>query len=200
MFTSCIANEGKSTITLETARSFAELGKKVLLIDCDLRKSIFKHKIQEGSIKKGLTHYLTGQGKLEDIVYKNKLSKDDTEFYLIPAGPVSSSPTELLASEKFKDMMDKLRSQYDVIIIDTPPLASVVDASIVGAHVDGSVIVVESGGVNYQIVQKVRDKLKNSESRILGVVLNKVDKSRRSYGYYKYGKEYGYGYKYEYKE
>jgi len=200
VFTSCVANEGKSTITLETARSFAELGKKTLLIDCDLRKSIFKHKIKEGKIKKGLTHYLTGQGELKDIVYKNKPSQEDSEFYIIPAGPVSNSPTELLSSTKFKEMLEKLRSQYDIIIIDTPPLANVVDAAIVGAKVDGSIIVIESGGVNYQIVQKVRDKLKASESRILGVVLNKVDKSRRSYGYYKYGKEYGYGYKYEYKE
>lgn len=199
VFTSCVANEGKSTISLETVKSFAELGKKAILLDCDLRKSIFKHKIQEGEIKKGLTHYLTGQGKLEDIIYKNNPSGGDIEYYVIPAGPLSNSPTELLASEKFKEMLARLRDEYDVVIIDTPPLASVVDASIVGACADGSVIVVESGGVNHQIVQKVRDRLKASESRILGVVLNKVDKSKKGYGYYKYGKDYGYGYKYGYK-
>ncbi len=104
VFTSCVANEGKSTISMEVVRSFAELGKKAILLDCDLRKSIFKHKIQEGEIKKGLTHFLTGQSELKNIIYKNKSSDGDVEFYVIPAGPISNSPTELLASAKFKDM------------------------------------------------------------------------------------------------
>ena len=197
VFTSCIPNEGKSTISIEVVRSFAELGKKTLLLDCDLRKSVFKHRIKEGKIKKGLTHYLTGQGTLEEIVYKNT-SEDDSEFYVIPAGPFSNSPTELLASDKFNDMLSSLRAQYDVVIIDTPPLASVVDASIVSAQADGTVIVAGAGAISYQIVQKVKDKLISSGARILGVVLNKVDKSKKSYGYYKYGKDYGYGYKYKY--
>ncbi|MCR4903062.1 MAG: CpsD/CapB family tyrosine-protein kinase [Butyrivibrio sp.] len=196
MFTSCAANEGKSTVSIETVRSFAELGKKAIFIDCDLRKSILKHKIEEGSIKNGLTHYLTGQCGLDDIIYRHNPGREDVEFDIIPAGPVSSSPTELLASEKFTNMVKKLRSEYDMVIIDTPPLASVVDASIISACTDGSVIVVEAGNMNYKIIQKVRNRLKSSGSRILGVVLNKVDKSKKSYGYYKYGKEYEYSYGY----
>ena len=85
LFTSCSPNEGKSTISLETARSFAELGKKVLYMDCDFRKSIFKYKIEEGKIDKGLTHYLTGQCDFEDIIYMNS-SRGDAEFYVIPSG------------------------------------------------------------------------------------------------------------------
>ena len=196
VFTSCTANEGKSTISIEAVKSFAELGKKTLLIDCDLRKSILKHKIQKGSMRKGLTHYLTGQCELEDIIYGCKSGSSDKEFSIIPAGPISNSPTELLASHKFKDMLKKLRDEYDVIIIDTPPLMNVVDASIVSTNADGAVIVVEAGNTNYKIIQKTRDKLLLSGARILGVVLNKVDKSKNSYGYYKYGKGYGYGYGY----
>ena len=199
LFTSCFANEGKSTITLELARSFAELDKKVIFIDCDLRKSILKRKIRDGIIKKGLTHYLTGQCGLEDIVYRNNPGREkDVEFFVIPAGPSTNSPTELLSSQKFSDMLAELRDEYDVIIIDAPPLGSVVDASIIGSKVDGSVIIVEAGGANYKVVKKVADKLVSSGSRLLGVALNKVDKSKKSYSYYKYGKDYGYGDKYGY--
>lgn len=193
VFTSCTDNEGKSTISIETVKSFAELGKKTLLIDCDLRKSILKNKIQSGSFRKGLTHFLTGQCDLKDIVYRCKSGSSETEFYAIPAGPTSNSPTELISSEKFTKMLQKLRDEYDVILIDTPPLGDVVDASIVSAASDGTIMVVEAGRINYPMIQKVRDKLLSSNARILGVVLNKVDKSKNSYGYYKYGKEYGYG-------
>ncbi|MCR4675281.1 MAG: CpsD/CapB family tyrosine-protein kinase [Lachnospiraceae bacterium] len=193
LFTSCSPNEGKSTISLETARSFAELGKKVLYVDCDFRKSIFKCKIVDGRIGRGLTHYLTGQCELDDVIYCNA-SRDDAEFYVIPSGPSSKSPTELLASDRFKELIDRLRNDFEIVILDTPPLASVVDASIIASIVDGSVILVEAGGVNYRIVQKVRDKLASSGGRILGVVLNKVDTTKKRYSYYKYGKEYGYHY------
>ena len=199
LFTSCFANEGKSTITLELARSFAELDKKVIFIDCDLRKSILKRKIRDGIIKKGLTHYLTGQCSLEDIIYRNNPGREkDVEFFVIPAGPSTNSPTELLSSQKFSDLLAELRDEYDIIIIDTPPLGSVVDASIIGSKVDGSVLIVEAGGANYKVVKKVADKLVSSGSRLLGVALNKVDKSKKSYSYYKYGKDYGYGDKYGY--
>lgn len=196
LFTSCTPNEGKSTIALETVRSFAELGKKALYIDCDLRKSIFNSRVIEGRPKFGLTHFLTGQCDLEDIIYRNEDKEDDIYFDLIPAGPISNSPTELIASEKFKNTLKKLRDEYDIIIIDTPPLASVGDASILGAIVDGSILVIEAGNADYRLVQKVRDKLTVSGARILGAVLNKVDKSSKSYGYYKRGYGYGYGYGY----
>ena len=195
-FTSCVPNEGKSTIALETAKSFAELGKKAVYIDCDLRKSILKCKITEGKIQEGLTHYLTGQCDLQDIIYASQVEKDGLGFWIIPSGPMSNSPTELISSPKFADMIQKLRDDFDIVIIDTPPLGSVVDASIIGALVDGNIMVVEAGGANYQLAQKVKGKLDAAGARILGVVLNKVDKSEKSYGYYKYGKSYGYHYGY----
>ncbi len=198
LFTSCTPNEGKSTIALETVRSFAELGKKALYLDCDLRKSLFDRRIISGKAKYGLTHYLTGQCKLEDIIYKNEDEEDDVSFYLVPAGPVSNSAAELLASDKFESTLKTLRKDYDVIIIDSPPLASVGDAAIIGAIADGSVLVIEAGNVDYRLIQKVKDKLAASGSRILGAVLNKVDKAGKQYGYYKYGRKYGYGYGYVY--
>lgn len=195
MFTSCMMNEGKSTITIETARSFAELGKKTLLIDTDFRKSILRQKITSGKTKYGLTHFLTGQCEMDDIIYEN-VYEDDLPFYIMPAGPSTNSPTELLASEKFADMLKKLREIFDMIIIDTPPLGSVVDASIIAPNTDGAIIVMAAGKINYKMAQKVRDKLRDSNCKVLGVALNKVDKSKNSYGYYKYGKEYGYSHYY----
>lgn len=200
MFTSCAPNEGKSTVSIETARAFAELGKKVLYIDSDLRKSILKRKLDHGSFKKGLTHFLTGQCQIEDIIYKNTAGADDVEFYVIPSGPSTNSPTELLSSDKYIDLLKNVRENYDIIIIDTPPLGNVVDASIVGKKCDGSIIIVEAGNTNFKVVQKVRDKLVVSNSRILGIVLNKVDKSKKSYGYYKYGNKYSYDDNYVYGE
>lgn len=200
VFTSCVPNEGKSTIAIEAAKSFAELGKKTLYLDCDLRKSILKHKISEGKIREGLTHYLTGQCELDDIIYENIDEEGNHNIDIIPCGPLSNSPTELLSSEKFTSLLNKLRDEYDAIIIDTPPLGSVVDASIVGAVADGTVLIVEAGGVNYRLIQKIKDKLTSANARILGVVLNKVDKSSKGYGYYKYGKSYGYYSNYGYGE
>lgn len=199
MFTSCMMNEGKSTITIEIARSFAELDKKTLLIDTDFRKSIMKQKLVSGKITCGLTHYLTGQCELSDVIYKN-MAEDEKPFYIIPAGPATSSPTELLSSEKFQMMMAQLRAEYDMIIVDTPPLGSVVDASIIAPNTDGAVLVIAAGKINYKMAQKVRDKLKASNCKVLGVAMNKVDKSKNSYGYYKYGKEYGYRYNHYYAE
>lgn len=199
-FTSCIPNEGKSTVAIELTKSFAELGKKTLYLDCDLRKSILKHKVVEGKIRKGLSHYLTGQCDLDEIIYQNNDDDDKLNFAIIPSGPFSNSPTELLSSAKFENMLKVLRDEYDIIILDTPPLGSVVDASIVGAMVDGTVLIIEAGGINYKLIQKVKDKLVAANARVLGVVLNKVDKSKKSYSYYKYGKDYGYGYHYGYGE
>ena len=196
LFTSTTPNEGKSTISIELVRSFAELGKKAVYLDCDLRKSIFKYKVKEGKIINGLSHYLTGQCDIKDIIYANDAADDDVKFYLIPSGPSSNSPSELLSSELFTKLLEKLRAEYDLIILDAPPLGSVVDASVISSRVDGSVLVVEAGNMNYKAIQKVKEKLDASGAKILGVVLNKVDKSKKSYGYYKYGKDYGYGYGY----
>ena len=194
LFTSCSPNEGKSTISLELVRSFAELGRKVVYLDCDLRKSIFNCKVKEGKIMSGLSHYLTGQCEIKDIIYANDAGDDDVKFYLIPSGPSSNSPSELLSSELFTKLLEQLRAEYDIIIIDAPPLGSVVDSSVISSKVDGTVLVVEAGNMNYKAVQKVKEKLDASGVKILGVVLNKVDRSKNSYGYYKYGDKYGYGY------
>ncbi|WP_027203860.1 CpsD/CapB family tyrosine-protein kinase [Butyrivibrio fibrisolvens] len=195
LFTSTMTNEGKSTITIEAARSFAELGKKVVLVDTDLRKSILKMKIVSGKMKYGLTHYLSGQCEVDDIIYHNTAEGFDN-MYIVPTGPATKAPTELLSTNKLGKLLDDLRNDYDMVIIDTPPVGTVIDAAIIAPHADGAVFIVESGKVNYKSVQKAIEKFEASGCKVLGVALNKVDKSKNSYGYYKYGKDYGYNYGY----
>ncbi len=189
LFTSTMTNEGKSTITIEIAKSYAELNKKVVLVDTDLRKSILMMKIDSGKMEYGLTHYLSGQCEIDDIIYHD--TKEGYEnLYIVPTGPATKAPTELLSTEKLGVLLDYLKKEYDMVIIDTPPVGTVIDAAIIAPHTDGAVFVIESGKVNYKLVQKAIEKFEVSGCKVLGVALNKVDKSRNNYGYYKYSKEY----------
>ena len=129
LVTSCLAGEGKSTITMNLAKSLAEIKKKVLLIDVDLRKSVLGHQVNGERPKKGLTHYLSGQASIADIIYLN----EDPKFHIIFAGPLPPNPAELLASKAFERLIQKCREAYDYILLDCAPLGMVVDAAVVAA-------------------------------------------------------------------
>ena len=126
-FTSCTPNEGKSNVTFHLAASLAESGKSVLLIDADLRKSVLMGRVQVEEEVKGLTHYLSKQAKLQDVICATNLPK----FHIIFSGVVPPNPAELLGSRQFKDMIRVVRDVYDYIIIDTPPLGRVIDCAVV---------------------------------------------------------------------
>ncbi len=188
MFTSAMPDEGKSDISFNAAASLAQIGKKVLVIDADIRKSVLASRYHVDTEIVGLSQYLTGQRPLDEVIYPTKLSK----LHVIFAGPYSPNPAELLEEDLFTRMLDKLRPQYDYIIIDTPPMANLIDGAIVARLCDGVVMVIESGAVSYRLEQKVKQQIENSGCRILGVVLNKVDIRSESY-YGKYGKYAKYG-------
>lgn len=185
--TSFSPNEGKTSVSFQLAISFAEIGKKVLFIDADIRKSVLVSRYKASGEIVGLTHYLTGQKSIDDIVYATNIPNLEVIF----SGPVSPNPTELLGGMMFKDLMEQERENYDYIIVDAPPLGSVIDAALIAKCADGAVIVIESGAVSYKMIQRVKTQLDKSECRILGVILNKVDmKSNAYYGNY-YGSYYG---------
>ena len=196
--TSCTPHEGKTSVAMELARSFAEAGHRALLIDADMRKSVLVSRYKTGAVKYGLSHCLIGKYKYTDAMCQTSIPR----LYMIFSGPVSPNPSELLGSERFADMLNVMRTAFDYVIVDTPPLGSVIDAAVVAKHCDGTVLVVENNAISYRFVQRVKEQLDKSGSRILGVVLNKVDFSgKNSYGYYGryygkcYGKYYGkYGY------
>ena len=182
MVTSCLANEGKSSICYELTRSFADLGKSAVYIDTDLRKSVFHRRVEEGKIVNGLTNFLAGQCGTEDILYDTQ----DRNVAVIPAGPVPPNPSELLASGRFTALMNALKKVFDYIVIDTSPLGMVIDSAIVAPSCDGSILIIEAGTISYRLAQEVKIRLEKTGIPLLGVVLNKVDRKEGS-RYYKYG-------------
>ncbi|MDD3184167.1 MAG: CpsD/CapB family tyrosine-protein kinase [Anaerostipes sp.] len=190
MVTSTLLGEGKSEVSLYLAHALAENGKKVLYLDCDIRKSVVIGKYKIEGVDKALTHYLSGQAAMDDVIY----STEYDNMHMVLAGPVVPNPTELLDSEEFRKLVAKVRREYDYVIVDVPPLGVVIDAAIVGKYVDGAIVVVEQGAIRKRMVKNVIKRLKRSNINILGAVLNKVDETSSSYysGYYKgYYKEYG---------
>ena len=186
--TSSVQNEGKSSVAFDLSKTMAEGGKKILMVDADLRKSVLAAKYHIQGIDKGLSHYLTGQAEIEDIIYET-----ETEgFYLSVAGPLSPDPTSLLDSDQFQKFIDKVREDYDYVIIDATPLGVVIDAAIIGKYCDGAVLVIEQGVIKRKVVQDVIKQLKRGKVRILGAVLNKVDERIGAYGAYDYKYSYSY--------
>lgn len=185
MFTSSLPDEGKSDVSFALAQSLAQIGKKTILIDADIRKSVLVTRYQLDREVAGLSQYLSGQKSLADVICKT----NEENLSIIFAGPYSPNPAELLEEELCERMFEALRSYYDYIIVDTPPMANLIDGAIIARHCDGAVMVIESGAISYRLEQRVKGQLEKSGCRILGAVLNKVD--LRTKGYYgKYG-QYG---------
>lgn len=185
--TSCTPNEGKSTVSLLLAVSLAESGKRTILIDADMRKSVLTgaaRPSRKGLL--GLAHYLSGQSELEEVICRT----DVPGLSLIYSGPFPPNPAELVGGSRFREMMETLREQYEFILVDTPPLGSVIDSAIAAEACDGVILVLESGAISWKFARGVREQLDRSGCPVLGAVLNKADLSRHGYGRY-YGKYYG---------
>lgn len=191
--TSTMPGEGKTETSMNLAVSLAQLNKKVLLMDLDLRRSVMIRRYGIEDVKCGMSHFLSGQCELSDVICSTNIPK----MHLAIAGPVTPNPTELLSGERLQKLLASVRDIYDYIIIDTAPLGLVIDGAIVAKECDGAIVVVEAGKVKYKQIQAVKKKIEDSGCNVLGVVLNKVD--RKGYGYYskkygkygKYGKYYG---------
>ncbi len=188
---SALPAEGKTATTINLAISFSQLGKKVLIIDGDMRKPRM-HQIFKIKNNTGLSTYLVGRANLSDILQKTPVNG----LFVVPSGPLPPNPTELLNSEVMRTVMEKLLAKVDFIFIDTPPLIGIVDPILIGKHSDGMLLVTWAGKTNRNTVEKALEELKKFNVRTLGVVLNKAAARRSDYGYnYAY-----YSYKYRYKE
>lgn len=193
--TSCNANEGKSFVAFELAKSLAELGKRTLFLDCDIRNSKMQTRLGVKSGMPGLTDFLVGEAQIGDILCK---VTNVPKLHIIFAGAVSPNPSELLSSSLFGNLCDVLKKNYDYIIMDTAPLGAVIDAAVIGKQCDGTVLVIEAAGTDRKQAQRVKGRLEAAGIRILGVVLNKAGAGGSAYDYKKYG--YGYGDYYGYGE
>ena len=185
--TSTVSNEGKSSVSFNLAASIAELGKKVIFLDTDLRKSVLVGRYKINKAVKGLTHYLSGVNQFDEVVYATNVDN----LHVVFSGPVPPNPAELLGNKYFKGLLAQLRKTYDYVIIDTPPIGSVIDAAIVAQECDGVVLVVSAGEISYKAVQRSKAQMEKSDCRLLGVVLNKVPMGKSGYYGKYYGKYYG---------
>lgn len=194
LFTSCSPNEGKSSVSFNLARSLAESGKKVLFVDADLRKSVLVGRYRVSGEIHGLSHYLAGQCKLDEVIYATNVNR----LHIIFSGVVPPNPAELLDGKLFKTVVSMFKNHYDYVVIDTPPLGSVIDAAIVAQNADAAVLVIGSGDISRRFAKITLEQLKKTSCKILGVVLNKVDLRTKSFQSKYYGKYYGnygeYGY------
>lgn len=196
---SAAPGEGKSTTTINLAITFAQIGAKVVIVDCDLRKPRI-HRYLELERKSGLSNVLCGYAELESVIKHN--IREDWKMDVITAGETPPNPAELLESEEFGKIIDKLRKSYDYIFIDTPPVTVVTDAVVVMKHSVGVVLVVKQNYTTFDALDATVNLLRSSDVKILGSVLLGVDEKSKRYSYYrkgKYGYKYGYGYGREYK-
>lgn len=183
--TSAGPGEGKSTTVANLAVTFAQTGKKVLILDCDFRRPS-QHKVFGLSNMSGMTNLLVENLPLEELVQGTKTER----VYILTTGPLPPNPAELVGSKRLGDFLKKLKENkdYDIILVDSPPVLAVADALLLSSHADGTLMVLSAGGVNRDIARQARDSLLNVKANIIGVVLNKVTKnSDFSYYYYYYG-------------
>ncbi|MDS6050063.1 capsular polysaccharide biosynthesis protein Cps14D [Streptococcus pneumoniae] len=187
--TSVNPGEGKTTTSVNIARSFARAGYKTLLIDGDTRNSVISGVFKSREKITGLTEFLSGTADLSYGLCDTNIEN----LFVVQSGSVSPNPTALLQSKKFNDMIETLRKYFDYIIVDTPPVGIVIDAVIITQKCDASILVTATGEANKRDVQKAKQQLEQTGKLFLGVVLNKLDISVDKYGVYasygNYGKK-----------
>lgn len=186
---SALAGEGKSLSSVNLAYSLAQLGKKVLLVDCDMRRPSLATKLDIQRVP-GLSNYLAGRIGI-DVVLQDYGGNGEEygSFHVIAAGRVPPNPIELLSSDKMSQLIERLRECYDYIILDLPPVGEVSDAIVAAKLVDGILMIVCQNYCSRGALAHAVEQFGFVESRILGVVVNRVSESGRGYGY-KYGKRY----------
>lgn len=187
VFTSCVENEGKSTVAWNVAYSLAESGKSVIYIDADMRKSVFAGRYRITTNTVGLSEFLSDQVSLNDVIY----STDKEKLYVINAGPFPPNPSELLSRNVFADAISVLKDTFDYVIIDAPPITATTDPAVIASVCDGSVMVIAAKKISARIIKDGIDQLERTGKPLLGAILNMVDTKYLSTGYRKYyGKYY----------
>ncbi|MYL20113.1 polysaccharide biosynthesis tyrosine autokinase [Halobacillus litoralis] len=172
-------SEGKSVTTANTAVVFAQQGKKTLLVDADLRKPTIHYTFRVPNTA-GLSNYLIGAQRIEDIVNPTDLNKLD----IMTCGPIPPNPSELLGSKKMQEFIEEAKQTYDIIIFDTPPVHAVTDSQVLSNFVDGVLLVVRSKQTDKESALKAKEQLEQSQVNLLGVVLNDQDVKSSNYYYY----------------
>jgi tyrosine-protein kinase Etk/Wzc len=181
LVTSSAPTEGKTIIATNLAGSFSQINKKVVLVDCDLRKPRV-HNVFNMNRHPGLVDYLFSHNTMDEIIRTTEMPNLD----FIPCGTIPPNPAELMESSVMSQFLDELRKKYDFIILDSPPVIAVTDSEILSRYVDGSILVVSADTTEIELLKRAGEIMKQGTHHFIGAVLNNfVYKS--SYGsYYKY--------------
>ena len=199
LLTSCHASEGKSYLSMNIMRTFAKLGKSVVLVDADLRRSaiVQKYGIQfdSGEQTMGLSHFLAGMADEANVIYETNIPG----AYMVPVGRNVSNSLPLLNSQRFQRLLDDLADQFDYVIIDAPPIGMVIDAAQIAKFCDGTLLVIGYNSVRRQELIDARDQIVQTGCPILGTVMNMTEYDSylsKKYSYKSYYSHYGYYTKY----
>ncbi|MDO4289556.1 MAG: CpsD/CapB family tyrosine-protein kinase [Eubacterium sp.] len=185
--TSTQPNEGKSVIAANYAVSLASMGKKVLLMDCDLRKPTVAS-IFEAKRGIGITNALLSERPLAKCIQQTEVER----LYIMDCGPLPPNPAEIMGSGKMRNLIAELRDKFDYILIDTPPVGVVSDALTIKDAVDGYILTVEIDRIKKEKLARVMENIHNTGTFVIGTVINKVPVKHSSYyGYYYGAEEYG---------
>lgn len=181
VITSSTPGEGKSTNSSNIAVVFAQSGKKVLLVDSDMRKPTGHHTFGVKNVN-GLSTVLVRQHTIEEVTHQTEVDG----LSLITSGPIPPNPAELIASKTMDQFIDTVKSEYDLIIFDAPPVLSVTDAQILSNKCEGTILVINSGVAEKDNVVKAKEMLVASKANMIGAVLNnyKIEKDHYYYQYY----------------
>lgn len=179
MVTSSGPAEGKSTTIANLAVVFAQQGKKVLLIDADLRKPTVHYTFRQDNYI-GLTNVLTNQVGLDEAIRQT----DIEGLYVITSGPIPPNPAELLGSDAMLRVLEEAYQRFDIVLLDTPPVLAVADAQILANQCDGTILVIHSGKTEIEVAQKAKEMLVTAKGKLLGVVLNQKKQKESEYYYY----------------
>lgn len=179
--TSCGGSEGKTTILANYGVTLCQSGKRILIIDCDLRKPQV-HRRFELDNSTGLTNLLLKEIKTVDAFRKTEVPN----LFAISAGPIPPNPSEILASRRMAEIIEELKDHFDYILLDTPPLGMVTDAAVLNPVVDGYIVLASLGSVHRDALLNVLDTFKKINAHVVGIVANKVPISKKfsKYGYY----------------
>ena len=192
MLTSCHASEGKSYLSMNLSRTLAQRGKRVALVDADLRRSMinsvygvrFEYDKSSGN---GLSHFLAGMVGMDEVIYQT----DITNMLMVPVGREVPNPLALLSGRHFEELLDTLAKMVDYVIVDAAPMGMVIDAAEIAKVCDGTLIAVHYNDVRRQELLDVKQQIEQSGCPILGTVLNQVDYDNylgHKYYYSKYSK------------
>ena len=193
MVTSATPTNGKTFITLNLAISFAIKKKQVLMIDLDLRRASLSKSV--GARTEGMSEYLNGNvADWHEIITQKEIASNGNVIDLLPVGSIPPNPAELLNNNKLEALLDTARTEYDIILIDCPPVEFVADTSIISKVADSTLFVIRANYVDKEVIPVIKSYYQEKKFKNMSIVLNGINKTSSYSGYDRYGYNYYYYY------